>query len=475
MAVKVQTQAAKAGKKARQQSLTVLEPNAAGVDVGATEHWVAVNPDRDQKPVRKFGTFTADLYAIADWLKVCEVRVVALESTGVYWIPLYTVLIERGFAVDLVDARHTKNLAGRKDDCLDCDWIRQLRSFGLLRGAFVPGNEQGVIRSYIRHRQSLIQMASIHIQHMQKALTLMNLQLHHVITDITGATGMRILQAILDGERDPARLATMRDPRVKNSAATIAAALTGHYREEHLVLLRHSFELYQSYQLKVIECDQKIVSYLKTLPTKLDTTPLPQKSTKTKKRQRNEPTYDARYEMHRLTGVDLTRIDGIHTAAAQIIISEIGWDMSPWKTERHFAAWTTLAPNHQISGGKILRRRPKRTPNRFALTLRLCAQSLLRSDSALGAYARRICGRIGTPKGLTAVAHKLARLIYRMLKYGADYVDRGQQHYNQQYQERLIKNLRRKAAELGMVLSPNEPIPSLMTPDVPTGAVSSVS
>jgi len=449
--------AAKTKKQEQQrpttQSLPIMEPNAAGIDIGATEHWVAVAPDRDEQPVRKFGTFTSDLYAIADWLALCQVQVVAMESTGVYWIPLFEVLVERGFCVDLVDARHTKNVSGRKADISDCEWIRQLRSYGLLRGAFIPSADIGVIRSYVRHRQMLIQYAAIHVQHMQKALTLMNVQLHHVISDITGVTGMRILNAILHGERDPQRLAEMKDVHIKNDTDTIARALQGHYRQEHLLALKHSYDLYQTYQSKVADCDQQIEQYLNTLQSKADPDTLPKSERKRKRKpQRNEPHYDCRREMYRLTGVDLTRIDGIDASAAQIIVSEIGRDMSPWKTEKQFSAWTTLAPNHQISGGKILRRRPKRSANRFALVLRLCAQSLLHSQSALGAYCRRICGRIGTPKGLTATAHKLARLVYRMLKYGDRYVDIGQEQYEKKYKERLLLNLRKKASEFGLVL-----------------------
>jgi len=356
--------------------------------------------------------------------------------------------------VDLVDARHTKNVSGRKADTSDCEWIRQLRSYGLLSPAFIPAADMVVIRSYVRHRQMLIQHAAIHVQHMQKALTLMNLQLHHVISDITGVTGMRILEAILAGQRDPSRLAEMKDPRIKSSTAIIAQALQGHYRQEHLLALQHSYELYRIYQSKIADCDQQLQQYLHTLESKADPDTLPTTSRKRKRKpQRNEPRYDCRREMYRLTGVDLTRIDGIDAAAAQIIISEIGWDMSPWKTEKHFGAWSTLAPNHQISGGKILRRRPKRSPNRLALTLRICAQSLLRSHSALGAYCRRTCLRIGTPKGLTATAHKLARLIYRMLKFGDAYVDIGQELYEIKYRNRMVSNLRKKAEQLGFVLT----------------------
>ena len=448
---------AKTNKQAQRKpsttALAVLESDAAGVDIGATEHWVAVAPDRDEQPVRKFGTFTADLYAIADWLALCQVKVVAMESTGVYWIPLFEILVERGFEVDLVDARHTKNVSGRKSDVSDCEWIRQLRSYGLLRKAFIPAADMAAIRSYVRHRQTLIQFAAMHVQHMQKALMLMNLQLHHVISDITGVTGMRILKAILQGERDPQRLAQMKDSHIKNSVDTIARALEGHYRPEHLLALRHALELYETYQCKIGDCDDQIQQYLGTMQSKVDPQTLPARSSKRKRKpQRNEPRYDCRREMYRITGADLTRIDGIDAAAAQIIISEIGRDMSPWKTEKHFAAWATLAPNHQISGGKILRRRPKRSANRFVIVLRMCAQSLLHSKSALGAYCRRICSRIGMPKGLTATAHKLARLIYRILKYGVPYVDIGQQQYEQKYREQLLKNLRRKAADLGFAL-----------------------
>ena len=459
-------QGARRRKSKKSQPMAIANPDAAGIDVGATEHYVAVPPERDNQPIRHFKTFTVDLNAIADWLTECGIRTVAMESTGVYWIPLYQILEDRGIEVKLVNARHVKNVPGRKSDVRDCEWLRQLHTFGLLTGSFRPEAKICVLRSYMRQREMLVKYASYHVQHMQKALTQMNLKLQQVISDITGTTGMKIIRAILDGERDGMKLAEMKDRRVKNSIETIAKALVGDYREEHLFALNQSVELYEFYRQKVCECDRAILLEMRKFESKVDAdacgTSLPKQNNNTNglgkkkkqgKGQRNQPTFDCQTELYRITGVDLTRIDGISESTAQLILSEIGMDVaSKWKTEAHFSSWLGLCPENAISGGKILGRGTRKVVNRVANALRMGAQSLLHSKSALGAFARRIRTRRGTPIAITATAHKLARLVYRMLRYGQDYVDIGQEQYETRYQTALLRSLERRARKLGYQL-----------------------
>ncbi len=430
-----------------------LNLNAAGIDIGATAHFVAVPPDRDPQPVRPFGTFTADLHRLADWLTACGVDTVVMESTGVYWIPLFELLEERGFAVLLVNARHVKNVSGRKSDILDCQWLQQLHTYGLLTGAFRPADEIVVLRSYLRQRATLVQGASAHIQHMQKALQQMNLLLHQVVADITGVTGMTIIRAILAGERDPQVLAQHRDPRCKNTVAVIAQSLVGSYRTEHLFALQQAVTLYDVYQAQIVACDAQIEQYLATCtPMTEDEPPTPGKP---RPRTGNPFHFDAHTQLYRLTGVDLTRIDGIDSVTALTLVGEIGTDMSRWKTVKHFTSWLGLCPGTKVSGGRVLGSKTKRSVNRAATALRVAAASLSRSRSALGAYLRRMSARLGKPQAITATAHKLARLVYSMLKHGTEYVDVGQDYYERQHRERVVQNLTRRAKELGLVLVPD--------------------
>jgi len=383
--------------------MPAINPNAAGIDVGAEENWVSVPPNRDAEPVKRYGAFTRDLYAVADWLKQCGIETVAMESTGVYWIPLFQILEQRGFKVVLVNARHVKNVSGRKTDMLDCQWLRLLHSYGLLAGSFQPVAQIGVLRSYLRHRQMLIEYGAHHIQHMQKALTQMNLQLAHVISDITGATGMRIIRAILEGERNPYRLAEMRDWRTKNDTETIAKALEGDYRPEHVFALKQAVELFDFYQQQISACDKQIGEYLGGLESKIDTQAHPMKAARRKKKnRRNEPAFDCRHEAYRISGVDLTQIDSINESAALTILSEIGTDIGAWKTEKHFASWLTLCPNNKITGGRVFQSRTRQSANRVRDVLCICALSLLNSQSALGAFCRRMCSRLGPEKGIVA-------------------------------------------------------------------------
>lgn len=431
-------------------SFSMIHPHAAGIDIGSREHWVAVPEDRDERSVRRFGCFTADLYALADWLKRCGVETVAMESTGVYWIPLYQILEERGFEVKLVNAHHVKNVPGRKSDVQDCRWLQRLHSYGLLSGSFRPEAQVCVLRSYLRQRDNLIRYASAHIQHMQKALTEMNLHLHKVLSDITGVTGMRMVRAILEGQRNPVALAAMRDGRVKSSAAEIAKALEGDYRPEHLFVLRQAVELYDIYHEKIASCDREIEAVLSAFEARSPGSPCP--PAKPRKRRKNEPYFDLRSHLFRVTGVDFTQIKGLDTSTVQTILSEVGLDPSRFPSEKHFCSWMGLCPDNRITGGKIKKRSTRKVTNRAADAFRLAAQSVANSLSALGGYYRRMKARLGSPKAITATAHKLARLFYRLWKTGDAYRDPGLDYYEKRYQERLLSNMKRKAKELGFMI-----------------------
>ena len=434
-----------------EHSMGMINPNAAGIDIGSEEHWVAVPEDRDEQPVRSFACFTADLYALADWLEQCGIETVAMESTGVYWIAAFQVLETRGFEVKLVNARHVKNVPGRKTDVMDCQWIQRLHSFGLLSGSFRPEDQICVLRSYWRHRDSLVSYAAVHVQHMQKALIQMNVQLHKVIADITGLTGMRIIRAILAGQRDPLKLAQMKDPRIKSSVKRIAKALEGDYRPEHLFALQQAVELYDIYRQKITACDRQIEECLAQFESKIDSDQ--RTSTKIKGRTRransNQPSFDLRSHLQRITGVDFTRIDGFDVLNAHTIITEVGLDPSAFPSSKHFGSWLCLCPDNRITGGRIKSSKTRKNSNRAANAFRLAAQSLARSSSALGAFYRRMRARLGAPKAITATAHKLARIFYHMWKHQVEYHDQGADYYEQTYRHRVLKNLKKKARSLG--------------------------
>ena len=438
----------------KMESLKQINPNAAGIDVGATELYVCVPADRDPEPVRVFGTFTYELNNIAVWLKQCGVTSVAMESTGIYWVPLYEVLEAAGFEVKLVNAREVKNLPGRKSDILDCQWIQQLHSYGLLKASFRPPERIVALRSLVRHRDGLIAGRAAHIQHMQKALHLMNVQLDNVLSDITGATGMRILRAMVAGERNLDTLVSYRDSNCKSSAAVIRQSLEGNYQEEHLFQLKQSLALYDYHTQTLEECDREIESKYQEFPSQVnpDIQPLPKR--KQKKARKNEARFDLRTQLYKMAGVDLTAIDGCNAATIQTILSEIGTDMQPWATVRHFSSWLGLCPHNDISGGKVLRSRTRKTKNRVNTALRLAAQAVSHSDSWLGAFYRRQRARLGAPKAITATAHKMARIIYSMLKYRKEFVDLGAHHYEAQYRKRQTQGLMKKAASLGFQLIP---------------------
>ena len=431
-------------------SFSMIHPHAAGIDIGSREHWVAVPEERDERSVRQFGCFTADLYALADWLKRCGVETVAMESTGVYWIPLYQILEERGFEVKLVNARHVKNVPGRKSDVQDCRWLQRLHSYGLLSGSFRPEAQVCVLRGYLRQRDNLVRYASAHIQHMQKALGEMNLQLHKVLSDITGVTGMRIIRAILAGERNPAALAALRNYRVKSTEDEIAKALEGDYRAEHLFSLQQAVELYDTYQQKIADCDGRIEALLGSFESRVEGEPCVPATPR--KRRKNEPYFDLRGHLYRVTGVDFTQIKGLDTSTVQTLLSEVGLDPTRFPSEKHFCSWMGLCPDHRITGGKVKKRSTRKVSNRAADAFRLAAQTLANSASALGGYYRRMRARLGAPKAITATAHKLARLFYRLWKTGDAYQDPGADYYERMYKERILSNMKRKAKELGFTL-----------------------
>jgi len=438
------------------RTISTLEqicPDAAGIDCGAAAHWVAVPPDRDAMPVRSFRTFTTDLQALADWLIACRVTTVAMEATGVYWIPLFEILEARGLTVLLVNARHVKHVAGRKSDVADCEWLRDLLMVGLLRGSFRPAQAIVPLRAYLRHRATLLESASMYVHRMQKALVQMNVQLTLVVSDITGLTGLRILRDIVAGQRDPHQLAAHRDRRCHASAADIVAALTGNYRPEHVFLLQQNLELFDAVHHQLRACDAAIAAELAllTAPCPPPATPLPEDQRRRAPRA-NEPRFDMRTPLHRLTGLDLSQIDGIGPYTALRLVAEIGTDMRRWPTAQHFTSWLTLAPQNRLSGGRRLSSRTQPSANRAAAILRLAAMSLGRTDTALGAFYRRLAFRVGKAKAITATARKLALLVYRSLADGLLYQDPGAAAYEAQHRAHVLRRLRRQATQLGISL-----------------------
>lgn len=434
------------------EAFTITHPNAAGIDIGSASHFVAVPPDRAEEAVREFASFTSDLNELADWLTTCGVREVAMESTGVYWIPLFELLEERGFKVMLVNARHVKGVPGRKSDVLDCGWLQQLMTYGLLRGSFRPSTQVCVLRVLWRQRGMLLKSQSRHIQHMQKALAQMNIQLANVISDVAGETGLRILRAITAGERDPRVLARMKNGRVRAGEDEIAKSLEGTWRQEHLFSLRQALDAFDFVGRQIFECDGEIDCQLNRLHVRDDE---PDKGRKLN-RTRNSPKFDLRTHLFKVCGVDLTRINGVNVTTALAVISETGADMSRFPTVKHFTSWLGLCPGTKITGGKVLSGKTKHCANRASQALRMAAAALRTSKSALGAYFRRLCSRMDKPKAVTAAAHKLARLIYTMLTKGEEFTDQGQQYYEQRYNDQVLRNMVKRAEKLGLKLVPDE-------------------
>ena len=443
--------------KNKKVTLPVLNPDAAGIDIGATEIYVAVPADRDAEPVRMFATFTEDLNELADWLQQCRVRTVAMESTGVYWIPLMQILEIRGLEVYLVNAKHVKNVPERRTDVSDCQWLQYLHSVGLLRASFRPAQDICAVRSLLRHRASLVDMATCHVQHMQKALDQMNLQLHHVISDITGTTGLAILDAILDGNRDVQALAALRDPRIKASHETIAKSLVGDYRQEHLFTLQQSVALYLEYQRRIAACEEEMQRLMKDLETKADPAfALPPAKDSVKKCKVMPPAraMALREEAYRILGVDLTTIPGISVLHVQCILAELGGDVSKFRSAGAFSSWMGLCPDNDISGGKVLWSGTRKVKNRIAGTLRMAAQSLQQSESALGVFYRRMRAKLGAPKAITAAAHKLARIIFHMLTTREPYDESVFAKAEQKNLQRMENRLKAQAQALGYKLLP---------------------
>ena len=427
--------------------------NAAGIDIGAQKHYVAVPKGRDPqgRDVRHFDTFTTDLYTLADWLKQCDIDTVAMESTGVYWLPLFEILEQKGFEVRLVNPRSIKHAPGRKTDVVDCQWIQQLHAYGLLTSAFRPDDQISVLRAYHRQRTMLVNHASTHIQHMQKAMEQMNIKLTNVLSDITGTTGMKIIRSILSGERDPKKLAQHRDPHCKKSAKEIAKSLHGNWRDEHLFALQQAIALYDFYQTQIQACDKELQAQLCRFEDRSNDAQLPPATGKSKGSSK-KLTFDAREHLFRMAGVDLTQIVGLDTPTVLNIVSEIGLDMSRWPTSKHFSSWLGLSPGSKISGGKNFSSKTKPSANRAAHAFRMAAYSLHRSRSAIGAFLRRKKAQLGSPKAITATAHKIARIFYEMLKNRTEYKDLGVDYYKNRYKERTLRNLKRKAREFGLEL-----------------------
>lgn len=434
----------------------VIHPNAAGIDIGATEIFVAVPADRDEAAVQSFPTFTQDLNVLADWLRRCGITTVAMESTGVYWIPLFQILETRGFEVCLVNAHHAKNVPGRRTDVSDCQWLQYLHSVGLLRASFRPAQEVCAVRTLLRHREGLVQMASGHIQHMQKALDQMNLQIHHVLSDITGVTGLAIIDALLAGERDPHVLAKLRDWRVRASEEIVAKSLVGDYRREHLFTLRQSLIAYRQSQLLIAECDREIHRGLETLPSRPNTveTPLPPAKPGTKKRKEGDPAYDLRAQHYRILGVDLTQVPGMSSLIVHTILTEVGPDFSKFRSASAFASWLGLCPDNDISGGKVLWAGTRKVNNRAAKAFRLAAYTLHHSHSALGDHYRRMRAKLGSPQAITATAHKLARVTHRLITTGQAYDESVFARDEERYKKRTEVRLKAQARALGFQLVP---------------------
>jgi transposase len=463
--------------KTKSQATKVLreqEPNAAGIDLGAEEIWVAVPSERDQNPVRRFEAFTQDLNSIVQWLVGCGVRSVAMEATGLYWIGLYQLLEDAGLKVCLVNARHVKNVPGRKSDVSDCQWLQYLHSVGLLSGSFRPPQLICATRSIYRYRQNLLSMATEHVQHMQAALEQMNIKLHHVIDDLTGLTGQSIITAILDGQRDPAQLAKLRDKRIQAPEEKIVKALEGDWRKEHLFVLAKAWAQYQEVQKQIQDCDRELLEYTHELeacttvrkPARVvglnaellgaepvSSKPLPKKKAR-RKTSKNQPEGPWQQELERFFGVDLTVIPGISVLTALTLMTELGNDLSAFKTQHHFASWLCLCPNNETSASKVLRRRTRRSQNRVRQALRMAASSLHHDKSYLGEKYRRLRARLSPPKAVTAMAHQLARLIWTLITRQVPFdlsLLAEQEKLNDQ---RRLKRMVASARQMGYQLTP---------------------
>lgn len=442
------------------QAWELINPSAAGIDIGAKEHWACVPADRDPENIRRFGTCTADLKAMAEWFKQCRIKTIAMEATGVYWIPCFQILEEAGFQVVLVNSRQTKNVAGRKSDCKDCQWIQRLHSYGLFLASFRPADPYCRLRSYMRYRDELVGTRSMQSQHMHKALQQMNVQLPQVLSDITGASGLAIIGAIIKGERDRDKLVALLDRRVRATPLAVKKALEGDYRAEHLFVLKSAFELYHTYEEKIRACDAEILAELAHLPKQVDLAikPLPPRKPGRSACRDKMLDQDLREALYLRLGVDLTAIEGIGIMTGMVFLTEVGPDLSRFPSEKHFASWLGLCPDNRISGGKVLSSHTRKVINRLSNALRMAATTLERSQSALGAFYRRMKAHLGNAEAVTATAHKLARLIYRLVKHGEAYVRQGMEEYERKHQERKQRALTKNAAAMGFKLIPLQPL-----------------
>ena len=444
--------------KEKRESLEIVYPNAAGLDIGKSEIMAALPPDREGETVRAFGTYTPDLRALADWLAAHGITHVAMESTGVYWIPIFELLEERGFTVIVVNPRQIKHPPGRKSDVQDCQWTQRLHSYGLLKASFRPEADLAILRTYLRQRDNLIEERSKQIQSMEKALAQMNLQLDQVVSDLTGKTGLAILRAIIGGEHRPHVLAELRDGRLKHSQADLIKALSGHYRQEHLFVLKQALVMFDSYTQRIAECDQEIEQLLIdiTPPPPADLPPLPP-NPKANSHCKNAPHYDARAALYQLAKVDLTAIPGINENLLQKILAEVGVDMSRFPTVKEFCSWLGLAPHNAISGGRVLYSHTLKNHNRAGQAFRLAAQAVARGQTVYSAFYRRIRSRSGSKEAIVATAHKIARTFYYMLKRGQPFDQPDLQTYLEMQREKEIQRLSARAAKLGLVLASAQP------------------
>ena len=434
----------------KNKTLRLLRPNAAGIDVASEIHYVAVPSDRSDEPVRSFGSFTDDIHQIAQWLKSCRIDTVAMESTGIYWIQLYLILEEYGFDVFLVNARHIKSVSGRKSDVLDCQWIQQLHSYGLLNSSFQPDNDTRELRSYLRHRKTLTESYSKEVLHMQKAFEQMNIKLHNVLTDITGKSGQLIIKAIIDGERDPSKLTQYLDSKVKASKDDVIRSLTGIWRDEYVFQLNQAYDLYLVFKDKIKSCDVEIEKTLKKIESKSNHT----NGIEIKRRvySKNRLNFNGTKYLISILGVDVTKIFGISELIALEIISETGIDMSKWKTKKHFASWLNLAPNNRISGGKLLKPKRSKKKNKAGQSFLMAAYALQRSDHWLGHYYRRMKARNGPLIATKATARKLAIIFYEMIKYQKEFDPISLESYTKKFKKQKLKYLHKQADLLGIEL-----------------------
>jgi transposase len=433
-------------------SLPTLQPDAAGIDIGARDIYVAVPLGRDPKPVRRFDSFTDSLLACRDWLLACAIKTVAMESTGVYWIPLFQILEAAGLHVCLVNSRHCKNLPGRKTDVQDCQWLQFLHSVGLLRASFRPAEQTCAVRSILRHRSRLVRCAADCVRLMHKSLTQMNVQLQHVISDLTGLTGQLILEAILAGERDPVTLAKLKDPRIKASREILARSLRADWRDEHLFTLRQSHETWQHYQKQVTACDGQIEQQLAAFDARVDvaTHPLPTPKSSHRTAQRNEPRFDARTESYRVLGVDLTAVSGFQTPTVLVLVAELGPDFAAkFPSAKHFASWLGLCPDNRVTGGKVTSSSTRPVKSRVAEALRLAAQSLWHAQNYFGDLYRRWKARLGGPKAIMAMAHKLARIVWHLLKFKEAFNPEVFKKEEEKMRAKKLARLHNTAATLG--------------------------